>query len=44
MRNGGSDEDVAQAVRSAVWRKEAGHRINEADFVRPERSMSMIGG
>jgi cyclic pyranopterin phosphate synthase len=44
MRNGGSDQDVMDAVRDAVWRKEAGHRINEEDFVRPERSMSMIGG
>jgi cyclic pyranopterin phosphate synthase len=44
LRNGGSDQDVMDAVRAAVWRKEAGHRINEDDFVRPERSMSMIGG
>lgn len=44
LRSGGSDEDLAAAVRGAVLKKEAGHRINEADFVRPERSMSMIGG
>lgn len=44
IRNGGSDSDVADAVIEAVRAKEAGHRINEADFVRPERSMSMIGG
>src|SRR5439155_1037753 len=35
---------IARAVRDAVTRKWAGHRINEADFVRPARSMSMIGG
>jgi cyclic pyranopterin phosphate synthase len=44
LRNGGSDEDLETAVRRAVWAKESGHRINEADFVRPDRSMSMIGG
>jgi cyclic pyranopterin phosphate synthase len=44
VRSGGSDEDLAEAIRAAVWAKEAGHRINEKDFVRPERSMSMIGG
>lgn len=44
IRNGGSDSDIADAVIESVRAKEAGHRINEADFVRPERSMSMIGG
>lgn len=44
LRSGGTDEDLAEAIRAAVWKKEAGHRINEEDFVRPERSMSMIGG
>lgn len=44
LRGGGADEDLATAVQAAVALKEEGHRINEADFVRPERSMSMIGG
>lgn len=44
LRGGSSDTEIGDAVRAAVWEKEAGHRINEADFVRPERSMSMIGG
>jgi cyclic pyranopterin phosphate synthase len=44
LRSGGSDAGLAEAVRVAVYKKEVGHRINEADFVRPERSMSMIGG
>lgn len=44
VRNGGSDDEVAEAVIRAVGAKEDGHRINEPDFVRPERSMSMIGG
>lgn len=44
IRNGVSDEEISEAVKNAVWQKEAGHKINEPDFVRPERSMSMIGG
>jgi len=27
-----------------VWKKEAGHKINQPDFVKPDRSMSAIGG
>jgi cyclic pyranopterin phosphate synthase len=44
LRAGADDDQIAGAVRDAVTRKWAGHRINEADFVRPARSMSMIGG
>ncbi len=44
MRSGASDEDLAALIRSNVWAKWSGHRINHPDFVQPERSMSMIGG
>ena len=44
LRGGASDEELEQVVRAAIWAKEPGHRINEADFVRPTRSMSQIGG
>jgi GTP 3',8-cyclase len=44
MRAGASDEELAALIRTAVWRKWSGHRINHADFVQPARSMSMIGG
>jgi len=44
IRGGGSDADVEAAIRSAVAGKWAGHHINRPDFVRPSRSMSMIGG
>jgi len=44
LRSGASDGELTQAMAGAVWTKQAGHRINEADFVRPARSMSMIGG
>ena len=44
MRAGASDEELAALIRTDVWRKWSGHRINHADFVQPARSMSMIGG
>ncbi len=44
MREGASDEELALLIRRGVWSKWSGHRINHPDFVRPERSMSMIGG
>jgi len=44
LRSGASDDDVAGVIRAAVWRKELKHRVNDAGFVQPERSMSAIGG
>jgi GTP 3',8-cyclase len=44
LRSGASDEELRRFVVRAVWTKEAGHRINAPDFVRPERAMSAIGG
>jgi cyclic pyranopterin phosphate synthase len=44
MRAGASDEDIEALIRANVWVKWEGHKINHPDFVRPDRSMSMIGG
>jgi cyclic pyranopterin phosphate synthase len=44
MRNGATDEELAELIRQDVWRKWAGHQINLATFVKPERNMSQIGG
>jgi cyclic pyranopterin phosphate synthase len=44
MRDGGSDDEIALMLRKAVWEKFPGHAINEPGFLRPTRSMSMIGG
>ncbi len=44
LRGGGSDEDIALALRRSVWGKLPGHGINDPGFLRPSRSMSMIGG
>ncbi len=44
LRNGSSDALIAEHIQQIVWHKEAGHGINQADFQRPARSMSSIGG
>jgi len=44
MRGGASDDEVAELLRAAVWRKEPGHLINSPYFKQPERGMSAIGG
>lgn len=44
MRTGGSDEELARLLRRSVWGKLPGHGINDPGFLRPARSMSMIGG
>lgn len=44
MRDGASDELIADWWRAAMWGKQAGHGMERADFVRPVRSMGAIGG
>jgi cyclic pyranopterin phosphate synthase len=44
LRSGGSDDDLAAAIAAEVGTKWAGHSIGRVDFVRPDRSMSQIGG
>jgi cyclic pyranopterin phosphate synthase len=38
------DDLLADAIVGAVGKKWAGHRIGQVDFIRPDRSMSQIGG
>ena len=38
------DDRLAAAIEAAVGTKWAGHHIGRVDFVRPDRSMSQIGG
>ena len=38
------DDRLAAAIDGAVGTKWAGHRIGQVDFIRPDRSMSQIGG
>jgi cyclic pyranopterin phosphate synthase len=44
LRAGASDDELAQLWRGAMWNKWAGHGIDAADFVPPERTMGAIGG
>ena len=44
VRDGGSDDELADEIARAVGLKWAGHHIGRVDFVRPDRSMSQIGG
>ena len=44
MRDGTSDEELERIIIKAVKNKEPGHKIHTVGFVKPKRSMSMIGG
>ncbi len=44
LRDGAGEEELAEIVREAVWRKELKHRVNEPGFRQPARTMSAIGG
>lgn len=44
LREGGSDDSIASVIRGTVWEKWAGHAINTAQFVKPDRTMHAIGG
>ena len=44
LRSGGTDDDLADAIRADVGTKWAGHTIGQVSFVKPPRSMSQIGG
>ncbi|HEY3226487.1 MAG TPA: GTP 3',8-cyclase MoaA [Planctomycetota bacterium] len=44
MRGGADDATIARTVVDAVWKKEAGHGINDPGFLQPKRAMYAIGG
>jgi GTP 3',8-cyclase len=44
LRRGATDDAIALALQGAVNAKLPGHGINDPGFLRPTRSMSMIGG
>lgn len=44
LRRGAGREEISARIRRAVLQKEKSHRINEAGFVQPDRTMSLIGG
>jgi GTP 3',8-cyclase len=44
LRSGGTDENIAESWRAAMWNKLPGHGINDPSFLQPDRPMSAIGG
>jgi len=44
IRGGAPDADLARALVESVASKWAGHQINSAEFIKPERLMHSIGG
>jgi len=44
LRSGATDAELQDFILASVWKKEPGHKINQPDFVKPERTMSAIGG
>ncbi len=44
LRDGASDQEIADVWRDAMWGKRAGHGIDDPGFLQPDRPMSAIGG
>jgi cyclic pyranopterin phosphate synthase len=44
LRDGGSDAEIAELWRAAMWGKKAGAGIDDPSFLQPDRPMSAIGG
>jgi cyclic pyranopterin phosphate synthase len=44
LRENASAETIVEAVRQSISAKKAGHQINSADFIQPDRPMYSIGG
>lgn len=44
LREGAQDGEIRELIIEAVSKKERGHMINRPGFLRPERTMSQIGG
>jgi cyclic pyranopterin phosphate synthase len=44
LRGGGTDDDLAEAIKADVGDKWAGHSIGQVNFLKPRRGMSQIGG
>lgn len=44
LREGASDDALRGFIQNAAWAKSEGHGMGRSDFVRPEKTMSTIGG
>ena len=44
LRAGATDDELSELAHACIAAKWSGHRVGKPDFVKPARSMSMIGG
>ena len=44
MRDGAGDENLAEIIKAAIWKKEAGHGMDDPSFLKPDRARYLIGG
>lgn len=44
VRGGATRAEIVEYIEGVVWHKEPRHEINDAVFVQPARTMSLIGG
>ena len=44
LRDGATDQEIAEIWAGAQWEKKPGHGIDDPGFLQPERGMSAIGG
>lgn len=44
LRDGSSEQVIAELIRDCVLAKKPGHGIDSPDFIKPERAMYQIGG
>ena len=44
LRTGANDDELRRFLVNAVWAKSSGHAMDREDFIRPEKTMSSIGG
>jgi len=44
LRQGASDDEIAERMKMSISRKDKGHLVDSPEFQRPERAMNAIGG
>jgi cyclic pyranopterin phosphate synthase len=44
LRSSGSDAEIIALIHAAIGAKRAGHGIDTASFIKPQRAMYQIGG
>jgi len=44
LKGGASDDELRAFITNAVWAKSAGHGMDQSGFIRPNKTMSTIGG